>query len=129
MSVFLLCALSAVVCVSGAPFRLAQIFAPNMVLQHGEPINVWGWSTPSSFITVSLFNSYLSNLTVSGNATSGADGLFVVTLPPQPAAGGWLLWASVGEQDPRCRTYAYYCNAPSAVISSVWTGDVILCIG
>lgn len=126
---FLLCAALHAALVFGAPFRFAQIFAPNAVLQQGQPLNIWGWSTPSTYITVSITNYFLSNLTVYGNGTSDADGLWVVTLPPQPPADGWILWAGVGEQDPRCRTFAYYCTAPAAVVSPIATGDVILCIG
>jgi sialate O-acetylesterase len=118
---------------SAMPFRVAQIFAPNAVLQRNEPIAVWGWASPGAFVTAALFNADLGNITVWGNGTTGSDGLWTATFPPQVAASNWELFVTLEEADAatleKCRTFAYYCTAPSFTVQPIHTGDVILCIG
>ena len=115
--------------VQSAQFRIAQLFAPSAVLQHGEPINIWGWAQPSSLITAAFSNAYL-NVSFSGNTTADVDGLWVVTFPPQPVADDWVIFATTGEVvDPRCRYNVFYCTTDALYVRYVHTGDVICCLG
>ncbi|MCW5943546.1 MAG: hypothetical protein KIS66_15045 [Fimbriimonadaceae bacterium] len=58
-----------------AEVRVPALFSPGMVLQHGEPVPVWGWATPGEPVTVRF---------QSQTATTKADarGAWKVTLGP-----------------------------------------------
>ena len=61
-----------------ADVTLPKVIADNMVLQRGEPINIWGWAAANEKVTVSFAGKNAS-------ATAGADGSWKVELPAQEA--------------------------------------------
>ena len=79
------------------------------VLQRGRPAPIWGWQTAGAKVSVSFRGETHS-------ATAGADGLWKVELPAQPAslAPQVIAISSGGEQ---------------TSLDNVLFGDVILCSG
>ncbi len=88
------------------PF-LHGIFTDHMVLQRDQPVAVWGWSRPGSRIEVAIAGE-------SGSATTRADGVWMVHLPPLQAGGPHTLVVR-GQQ--------------TRTVSDVMVGDVWLCGG
>lgn len=62
-----------------ADVKMPRIFSNGMVLQRGEPVNVWGTSAPNAKIEVSFAGAKTS-------ATAGADGGWSLKLPPMEAS-------------------------------------------
>eukprot|EP01045_Picozoa_sp_COSAG04_P009244 COSAG04_NODE_530_length_12999_cov_7.702946_18_plen_88_part_01 len=79
------------------------------MLQRGRPAPIWGWQTAGAKVSVSFHGA-------SHSATAGADGLWKVELPAQPAslAPASIAISSGGEQ---------------TTLDNVLFGDVILCSG
>ena len=73
-----------VVAIFSPPLRaepaLPHLFSDHMVLQRDKEVVVWGWANPREHISVSL-----NHLT--GDAITGTDRRWKVTLPPMPAGG------------------------------------------
>ncbi len=88
--------------------RLAPPFSDHAVLQRDQPIPVWGVSGPNQQVTVTL-----SGLTA--RVISGADGTWLVRLPPLPAGGPHQLVASSDSGEAR--------------LNDVLIGEVWLCSG
>lgn len=88
------------------PF-LAPIFTDNMVLQRDRADAVWGWTTPGAAVKVSFAGK-------SADAVAGADGKWLVTLPPVPAGGPYTLTAAGPE---------------TVTLQNVLVGDVWICSG
>ena len=59
--------------------ELGLPFADNAILQRGVDFPVWGWSKPGTSVTVEFSSQ-------KGTATAGADGRWVVKLPPLKAS-------------------------------------------
>ena len=88
------------------PF-LHPLFTDNVVLQRGVPDPVWGWTAPGTLVTVRVAGK-------GAKAVAGADGKWLVRLPPLPVGGPYLLTVS-GPQ--------------TVTLSNVLVGDVWLCAG
>ena len=84
--------------------RLPKLISDCMVLQRDVDLDIWGWADPGTMITVRFNGSYYETET-------GDDGEWMVTLPPQPAGGPYLL------------------EVNEIVIRDVLVGDVWLCSG
>lgn len=84
--------------------RLPKLISDCMVLQRDVDLDIWGWADPGTMITVRFNGSYYETKT-------GNDGEWMVTLPPQPAGGPYLL------------------EVNEIVIRDVLVGDVWLCSG
>ncbi len=93
--------------VAAPGFALARIFSPNMVVQAGRPVPVFGTAAPGEKVTVTLGDQ-------SKSATAGADGKWTVTLDPLQPGGPLTLKA---EAD---RTFT---------VDDVYVGEVWLCSG
>ena len=132
MTVFARLALAA--CVLGsviaAPFRLASIFGPGMVLQRNQEVTFWGTARSGATVYASFMNS-ATNETLQGSGAADASGAWQVSFPARPASGPvWRLLLSSSPVDlQRCDAFQFYCSGASAAISSISFGDVHLCIG
>jgi len=91
---------------AGRPF-LNPMFTDNMVLQRGQSVPVWGWTTPGASVTVSVAGK-------SATATAGTDGEWTAKLPPLPIGGPYTLTVS-GPQ--------------TVALNNVLVGDVWVCSG
>lgn len=67
-----------------AGVRLPNVFSDHMVLQRGQPINVWGWAAPGEAVSVQ-FNGQVAR------TTATPQGEWKVALPAQPAGGPFQL--------------------------------------
>lgn len=88
--------------------RLAGLFVDHAVLQRGVPIPVWGWCAPRERVRVTLGDA-------AGEMLAGADGRFLVRLPPQPAGGPFALEVTAGGE--------------RVTVRDVMVGEVWLCSG
>ena len=61
---------------ANADVRLPSVIGDHMVLQHGKPINLWGWADPSESVTVTLGKT-------SASTKADADGKWSVALAEQ----------------------------------------------
>jgi len=100
-------------CVGGTPKGgplVSNTLGSNMVLQRGRPAPIWGWAAPAASVSVAFDGATLS-------AKAGADGLWRVALPAQPAtlAPRTIVVKSGSE--------------PPVALTNVLFGDVILCSG
>lgn len=118
----------------GAPFRLASLFQNGIVLQRDAPIPVWGWAQPGATTYGTMWHPQDNTSTpINVSVTTGADGLFVLTFPPQAgvdlhAASEWEIAVSTAPTSSRCLAFQHYCSGAYFSISAV-VGDVILCTG
>lgn len=88
-----------------ADIKLPRIFSNSMVLQCGEPVNVWGKSEPNAKVEVAFANQRVST-------KAGADGSWSVKLAAmKPSAQGATLTV-------------YENGAPKRTISDVLVGEV-----
>jgi sialate O-acetylesterase len=88
------------------PF-LHPLFTDHMVLQRDVSAPVWGWTTPGSRVEVTVDRR-------SAAAVAGADGRWLVRLPPLPAGG----------------PHEISIDGPQkAVVRDVLIGDVWICSG
>ncbi|MDP1560220.1 MAG: sialate O-acetylesterase [Pirellulaceae bacterium] len=90
-----------------AQTKLPHFFSDGMVLQRDAAIQVWGWDSPNTKVTVALGEHTAS-------ATSDDKGQWSLSLPAQ-AAGGPLKLTVKGSK--------------SIDLKDVWMGDVWLCSG
>ena len=104
-----------------APFHLASIFGPNMVLQRNAPATFWGWAAPGTTVF-----TYLQD----GNATAQQVSA-LAAYPPQNASGfTYKFFAVTSDVDvERCMEYQFYCSGASLTLSPLAFGDVVQCIG
>ena len=58
---------------------VSGVFTDDMVLQRDTPAPVWGWTNPGATVTVKFAGQ-------TKTAKAGADGKWLVTLDPLPAA-------------------------------------------
>lgn len=86
---------------------VSALFADHVVLQRGQRIPVWGWTTPGAKVAVSLAGN-------AAEAVAGADGKWQAWLPALPAGGPHVLQINGPEQ----RT-----------VSDILIGDVWICSG
>ncbi len=84
--------------------RLPELISDCMVLQRDVDLDIWGWADPGTIVTVRFNGSYYET-------TTGKDGSWTLTLPPQPAGGPYVL------------------EVNEIVIRDVLVGDVWLCSG
>lgn len=88
------------------PF-LHPLFSDHVVLQRGQPLPVWGWTTPGAQVTVTLNKK-------SATATAADDGRWQVKLAPFHAGGPYTLTV-IGPE--------------TLIVNDVLLGDVWLCSG
>ncbi len=79
-----ICRISAFLCVlvssaSAAELQLATLFADHMVLQRDKPVPIWGWTEPSSPVTVKFAGQ-------SKTVHADGDGKWMLKLDPLPAS-------------------------------------------
>ena len=93
---------------STAALRLPAIFGDNMVLQHQQPIPVWGWSAPGATITVKFAKQ-------SKSTRADANGRWLIKLGKLPASfTPQTLTVEAGQ---------------TAAFTNVLVGEVWLCSG
>lgn len=81
----LLVVLAALFCPAAfAQVRLPAILSDNLVLQHGQPVTIWGWADPGERITVVIAGQ-------SKTAVAGQDTAWRVTLDPLKAGGPYTM--------------------------------------
>lgn len=76
---------------ASAAVRLPNVFSDHMVLQRGQPINVWGWAAPGESISVQLDGQVVK-------ATANAQGEWKVALPARSAGGPFKLVVQGSDQ-------------------------------
>lgn len=91
-----------------AETRMPAIFGEGMVLQHGKPLPIWGWDTPGQKVTVKLGQA-------NAETTTGPDGRWSATLPPQQVTTDPLTLAATGTD--------------VLAFENILIGDVWLCSG
>lgn len=84
--------------------RLPKLISDGMVLQRDVALDIWGWADPGIWVTVRFNGAYYETQT-------GEDGKWMVTLPPQPAGGPYLM------------------EVNEIAVRDVLVGDVWLCSG
>jgi sialate O-acetylesterase len=90
--------------------KLAALFTDHAVLQREISVPVWGWMNPRSRVSVRLGDYVAQGL-------SGADGKFLLRLPPMPAGGPYKLTATD------------LSSGQCAIAQDVWVGEVWLASG
>ena len=95
---------------AGVSGLLSNVFASNMVLQHGRPAPLWGWAAPGANVAVT-FGTHSLPVT-----EAGADGLWKAHLPAQPPSL-------------KAHTIGVASGAHKTALTNVLFGDVILCSG
>ena len=98
-----------------APLVFSNVFGDHMVLQRGQPIRVWGWTSPNAAIT-GLFSSSQGDVTQSGTAD---------------ATGFWkLTWAALpASMKPATIAVTQSATGQTITLRDVLIGDVFLCSG
>lgn len=91
-----------------AEIRLPALISDGLVLQRDTPVNIWGWATADSEITVEI-----SGIKVSGTVDN--QGAWKLILPAAQAGGPYVLKISS--------------ETESFEISDVWFGEVWVCSG
>ena len=76
--------------------KLAAVFSDHAVLQRDVPIPVWGWTKPRAQVKAKLGK-------VSAETRSGADGRFLLRLPPLPSGGPFELEVAAAGKTVRVR--------------------------
>ncbi len=87
--------------------RLPALFSDNMVVQHGRPLPIWGWSVPEDSVTVTLAGKV-------AHAKADHFGKWHVELPAIDAGGPYELKVSGRE---------------SRAVSNILAGEVWICSG
>jgi len=93
-----------------AEVRLPAVIGDNMVLQHGQPVPIWGWAEPGETVSVTLAGETAS-------AETDRDGRWRVTLPKLAAASDPLEMRIRGSAGSRI------------VVKNVLVGEVWFCTG
>lgn len=83
---------------------LPKLISDKMVLQRDVELDIWGWADPGTWVTVRFNGAYYE-------AQTGEDGKWMVTMPPHPAGGPYLM------------------EVNEIAIRDVLVGDVWLCSG
>ena len=94
------------------PF-LHPLFTDNMVLQRGTSDPVWGWTMPGTLVTVRVAGK-------GAKAVAGADGKWLVKLPPLPVGGPYTLAVS-GPQTVTVSATSWSGTSGSAQASPTWS--------
>lgn len=87
-----------------AKIHLPKLVCDRMVLQRDTELNIWGWADAGEIVTVRFQGKYY-------DAKPGADGKWMVTLPPQKAGGPFIM------------------EINEIIIRDILIGDVWLCSG
>lgn len=90
-----------------AQVKLPRLVRDSMILQRNEKIKLWGWAAPAEKVKVHFRNAYYK-------ATAGADGRWMVYLPPTKAGGPYNITIAASN---------------NIVLHDVLFGDVWLCSG
>lgn len=91
------------------PF-LHPLFTNNMIVQRGQPVPIWGWTTPNTRVSGSINNELLS-------VTSDANGFWQMSAKALPVL-------------PIGQSYTLTITGPqSKTITGILSGDVFLCSG
>lgn len=96
---------------SAAPFRITSTLGSSAVLQRDVSATVWGFGTAGLTVSATLDGA------PAGRATVGADGIWRVALPAQPASAA-----------PRTLSFAQ-ADGSTAALEDILFGDVYLCGG
>lgn len=91
--------------------KLAALFSDHAVLQRGIGIPVWGWTRPRTRVRATLGS------VAAAETQSGADGRFLLRLPPLPAGGPYRLEVVAPVASER------------VAVEDVWVGEVWLASG
>src|SRR5882672_1909339 len=117
--------LAAALLLLAAPFATAAerplmhpLFSDHAVLQRGEPIRVWGGSTPGSSVTVTFRSTMATGSIAAKSAVAPVDpqGRWLATLPPADGSGPFELSARAAD-------------GTTQVAHDVLSGEVWLCSG
>jgi sialate O-acetylesterase len=87
--------------------RLPRLVRDSMVLQRDANINIWGWASPKEKIKINFQNKNYK-------AVTGADGKWLVVLPPMKAGGPYTMDISGKEK---------------ITLKEILIGDVWFCSG
>ena len=90
-----------------AEIKLPALVSNGMVLQRDTRLKIWGWASPGEKVSVS-FNGK------KGNAVTGADGKWLLTLPAMKAGGPYTMQIKGSNQ---------------ITLSDILLGDVWFCSG
>ena len=93
-----------------ADVKLPAVIGPNMVLQRGRPVAIWGWADPNETVSVSIAGKTASALT-------DDEGNWRVTLPELEADGRTLTLVVEGS------------SGSTVSVENVLVGEVWLCTG
>ena len=74
---------------SGNGIRMPRIFADGMVLQRGQAITLWGWTTPHTDVLARLASR-------SAVTRADANGAWTLKFPAHPAGGPFRLTVRAG---------------------------------
>lgn len=90
-----------------AQIRLPQLIADSMVLQRDAKLKVWGWASPNERITIRFHGKTF-------RAKTGADGKWMVVMPPMKAGGPYTMQLSASN---------------TLTLHDILIGDVWFCSG
>lgn len=87
--------------------KLPRLFSNGMVLQRGEPVRIWGWSSPHQTVRIRFRGTETT-------AEATESGEWSARLPAQPAGGPCSMEISAEE---------------TVTLQDLWVGEVWLCFG
>src|SRR5690349_3655969 len=67
-----------------AQVRLPRLIRDSMIVQRDAKIRLWGWAAPGEKVSVKLAGK-------TARATAGADGKWMVSVPPLKAGGPYTM--------------------------------------
>ena len=105
------CLIALTASIASAEVTPAKVFGPNMVLQRGRPVPIWGTATPGDTLTVTFAGQ-------TKTATTDKNGRWRITLDPLQASSKSRVLAVQSEIENR-----------KLEIENVLVGDVWLCSG
>ncbi|MDH3244352.1 MAG: sialate O-acetylesterase, partial [Saprospiraceae bacterium] len=92
---------------SQSQIQLPRLISDGVILQHDEPLNIWGWASPGESVTLKLGDyKYV--------AQAEDNGEWSVTVPPQEAGGPHEL---------------VFTGSSEIIVKDVLFGDVWICSG
>ena len=104
---FFICVILVLTATAAAAVRLPAVIGPNMVLQEGMELSIWGWASPGEKVTVLLNDAEVT-------AETNKWGEWKVKLPAQEAGGPFTMRVS-GEN--------------SHTLENILVGEVWVCSG
>ncbi len=104
---FFICVILVLTAAATAAVRLPAVIGPNMVLQEGIELSIWGWASPGEKVTVLLNDAEVT-------AETNKWGEWKVKLPAQEAGGPFTMRVS-GEN--------------SLTLENILIGEVWVCSG